>query len=364
MNILKIIKNSTSSNTNKINYKINNIKKYVNFKISGSKQENDSFCLVRIIGNDLWPLHSNEQSFNNLSFMIENESKFIKCRKIFILNRIFDQEKQNKLKRILEKSNTEYTTIPFKKSEYDGIGFDFEPFGGRQFFEAGKHLSYKENVQTMMKLAVCRPKILYAMNINGARNKAMEIGAEYGEWILPWDGNCTLSRSSFETVRDSCRSRPYLPIKVLPMIRQAQGEDPYAPSILVHQLQEPQLVLHNSLQEPFNEQYAYGSRSKTELLARIGLPGPWQSEKAHFFYPESGPEKGYKFEYEILDAYAIRLASGIDKLDRGGYQNTNRHSTRNDSIFRTLCLIEGKEYEEFLSFAGKASSEEQRQHSG
>ncbi|MEM7462965.1 MAG: hypothetical protein AAF362_09810, partial [Pseudomonadota bacterium] len=279
---------------------------------------------------------------------------FKSCKKLFLINRIFDQEKQNRTIEILEKKKIDYHVIPFEKSEYDKIGLDFQPFGGRQFFEDAKYRTYKDNVQTMMKLAVCRPKILYFANNNGARNKAMELGAEHGEWIFPWDGNCTLSESSFETIRSHCSSRPYLPIKVIPMIRQVSGQDPYKPAILANQHQEPQLVLHKSLQNPFNEKYAYGSRDKTELLARIGIPGPWQSEKAHFFFPETGPEEGYKFEYETLNAYAIRLASGIDALDQGGYQNSNRHSTRNESIFRTLCLIEGKEYEEFLSFAEKA----------
>ena len=289
------------------------LKKYTSYKIgSNYNNENCKFVLIRIIGNDLVNFHSNSQSKNNLKFIVEHESEFENCTKIYIVNRIFDKKKEDYIISFLNDKKLKYFCIPFDILEYKKIDFDFLPFNGPEFFNTSKYRTYKENVKTMMKLATCRKKILYAMNVNGARNKAMEIGAEYGDWIFPWDGNCTLSAKSYKTIQQSCIDKPYLPVKVIPLIRQEGDQNPFADDIKIDKFQEPQLLIHKSLGKPFNEAYAYGMRSKTELLKRLGVPGPWQSEKAHFFLPDTMGQVGLRFEYEVVGAHTIRLSSGIE----------------------------------------------------
>ncbi|TIV70940.1 MAG: hypothetical protein E5V89_12390, partial [Mesorhizobium sp.] len=50
----------------------------------------DSFVLVRIIGNDLEPRHRKGQSYDNALFILDNESDFPDCEKVWLVNRITD----------------------------------------------------------------------------------------------------------------------------------------------------------------------------------------------------------------------------------------------------------------------------------
>ena len=49
--------------------------------------------IIRILGNDLSGLHGENQTYNNLKFTLENEPEFENTDKMFLLNRIYNQEK-------------------------------------------------------------------------------------------------------------------------------------------------------------------------------------------------------------------------------------------------------------------------------
>ena len=69
--------------------------------------------LFRILGNDLGSLHGENQTYDNLSFTLQNELEFKNTKKMYLLNRIYDNKKKKKLIALLEKYNAEYIDIPF-----------------------------------------------------------------------------------------------------------------------------------------------------------------------------------------------------------------------------------------------------------
>ena len=56
------------------------------------------YLIIRMLGNDLPGLHSFYQTYNNLEFTIMNESNFENTEKLYVLNRIVDIEKKNRVK--------------------------------------------------------------------------------------------------------------------------------------------------------------------------------------------------------------------------------------------------------------------------
>ena len=44
--------------------------------------------IIRILGNDLNGIHSNNQTIENLKFTLINENEFVNTDKLYILNRI------------------------------------------------------------------------------------------------------------------------------------------------------------------------------------------------------------------------------------------------------------------------------------
>ena len=59
---------------------------------SPSGHEEMTFTIARVIGNDLYPRHAEGQVLRNLDFSLEHEPAFLRCRKVFVLNRIFDPD--------------------------------------------------------------------------------------------------------------------------------------------------------------------------------------------------------------------------------------------------------------------------------
>ena len=72
--------------------------------------------IIRIIGNDLPFIHSDNQTYNNLEFTLKNEKIFKNTDKLFVLNRIVDEVKKTKIIHLIQQYNFKYLDIPFEYS--------------------------------------------------------------------------------------------------------------------------------------------------------------------------------------------------------------------------------------------------------
>ena len=73
---------------------------------------NDPCGLYRILGNDLPPIHHDNQTLDNLNFMLEHEDNFNLCNKWWCINRIVDAGKREKLIKTLDEYNQNWFEIP------------------------------------------------------------------------------------------------------------------------------------------------------------------------------------------------------------------------------------------------------------
>lgn len=293
------------------------------------------FLLARIMGNDLHPRHGDGQMLRNLRFILEQEPDFSGCTKLFVLNRLFDPKSEVEAKKLINKFGAEALVIPFIPAEYAATGWDTEPFGGPDFFSSAAFLSLPPSMQNRMRIWACGPKIRYAMNINGARNAAIKVGQNRAEWTGVLDGNCIFSAAGFEQFRRDCLGNPFAPYIIIPMERLETNAEYTDREPNWKSIEEPQIALHETARQGFDEAFPYGFRDKTVLLKSLGVPGEWQKWLARPWMPNDNQDILGKYFYKYTRGGVFRLSSGGSGLELVGAGH-ERYSKRNFSILYTV----------------------------
>src|SRR5690606_1658967 len=208
-------------------------------------------------------------------FIIEHEPSLEGCEKRFIVNRIRDPGQEREITALLDANGFEHVRIPFEASEYARIGFDMEILPEPGFLAGERIDSLGQAERERLFMALYRLKNNYVMNNNGARNAALEDGRGRAKWILPWDGNCFLTREAWEQIRSDIAKAPTNRYFIVPMARMQSNELLVAGADIPKAVEEPQIIFRKDAAERFNEAFCYGRRPKVELLWRLGVPGPW-----------------------------------------------------------------------------------------
>ncbi|MBB5754290.1 alginate lyase family protein [Prosthecomicrobium pneumaticum] len=235
----------------------------------------DTFVLYRIVGNDLPPLHAPDQSLDNLRFLLEHEPLLEDCEKRFVINRVVDPERRAAMIDLLEQHGQPYLEIPFEWSVYRQIPWALDDYPiGYLLGDAIDELPADRRDAAIAGLY--RHKNNYVMNNNGARNAALADGRGRAKWVLPWDGNCFLTKEAWETLRAGVRTAPHHHYVCVPMARAERNVDVVEGRVGARQAtHEPQLIFRCDADHAFDERFPYGRRSKVELLWRLGVRGAW-----------------------------------------------------------------------------------------
>ena len=236
--------------------------------------------LVRIIGNDLKPLHDAEQSLNNLRFILEHEQPLPGCEKRWLLNRISDPEVLGRLRALLDEHGCGYDVITFEAEALRAAAWDWDALPSRNFLLSRCYRWLPLDQQQAWLLALYRLKNNVLMHNNGARNGALQLARQRRDhtrpdWILPWDGNCFLTPEGWDQIRQAMAGRPGAEYFHVPMQRIASNQQLLEPVFRADPRDEPQLIFAGAAAEQFNPACPYGRRPKVELFWRLGLPGPW-----------------------------------------------------------------------------------------
>ncbi len=294
------------------------------------------FLLIRILGNDHYPRHSKDQTLNNLRFILENESNFKDCRKLFILNRIFDKRREQDLIDLLERQSIDYLRIPFNAEEYAKTGWRVDEFGGINYFTSKKFNKSTKKSQKRQTIWAIAPKINYVMNINGARNLAIDEGRRTANWTFVLDGNCIFKENDFRLLCSNCIQNTNLPYIIIPFSRLSNNADFFNNNIIARpEYEEPQIGFHFTAREGFNSYLPYGILDKAELFKILGVPGEWTSW-GNFPWIKTYSRKTIdKYLYKISSSVVYRLSSGTHGLEMNSAQQA-RYQSRLDSIIKTI----------------------------
>jgi hypothetical protein len=272
------------------------------------------FALIRILGNDLPPRHASGQTFKNTKFILENEMQFMSCKKMWIVNRIVDRREEKKIINLLDSYDQEYIHLPFVHLEFDKI----RKLKQQDAYQKYSHLDLKR-IGTKDYA-----KLLYIMNLNSARNRALAEGKKIARWILPLDGNCILTQTNWGKMQEFVKKTDEMYL-LLHMYRLLDNADFYDFDPLNKIEFEPQIMFRNDSIEVFNEDYCWGKRSKVELLIRLGM----------------NPIRDNNFacsNVKYKAGYVLRLFSGVEKGE--GHPDT-RGRLRYKAYLNILWKIEG-----------------------
>ncbi|MEJ0012433.1 MAG: alginate lyase family protein [Bauldia sp.] len=161
---------------------------------------------------------------------------------------------------------------------------------------------------------------MYAFNLNATRNLAIEDGFQTGAtWVMPWDGQCFLTRSGFSEILEAAANNPDARYLLVPIARFTDNHVVLRPDFTIKAVEEPQVIFRRDARDRFDERLRYANMNKAEFLIRIGLPGdwnrwprtPWEAQ-----YPSASDAGKYAYA-----GWVARLASetsrNVDETGRG-----------------------------------------------
>jgi hypothetical protein len=235
--------------------------------------------IIRILGNDISTIHSNTQTYSNLSFTIINEHNFENTDKLYLLNRIIDVHTRDTIIELLNKHSISYIEIPFDYNEFKLIPKLDNSV--KNICEDILISSKNINPDTYDNLSrgLCKHR-LYIMNINAARNYCIDFGKTHGYiWTFVLDSNNFFTYEHYNNIIKNIN--PDTEYISIPQIRLSDKQ--YTNDIILSSpelldefgVYEHQLAFKNTSMLKFNEQLPYGSANKAEFLNALGVPGQW-----------------------------------------------------------------------------------------
>lgn len=310
------------------------------YRTSEVTNEADRFVLYRIVGNDLPPRHGAGQARRNLAFILEHEPALPQCEKRFVINRIVDDDEERSIIQLLEEAGARYFRIPFSWEEYAKTPLDTAGVPARYAPDSEHYRWLRKDQQERIQARLYRRKNNYVMNNNGARNTALSDGRRAAKWIMPWDGNCFLTQSAYEEIREAVASHPAVPYWLVPMVRLSENAQAFGPEGSSSTVEEPQIVFRRDAAMSFDPAFPYGRRPKVEMLWRLGVPGPWEEwglEPWDLPCPNHHPDAG-AFEWA---GWVARLAAAPGGEVAGPLTAAERTSTRTQATIDFLKFLDG-----------------------
>ncbi len=269
-------------------------------------------AIVRIIGNELPPRHVVGSNAEQLHFILANEAIHPRVKKIWLLNRLVDKEDEARLVKILQDHQCEYTIIPFDIARYKKFLTRFD--GRKTFFwfrRRGREVIAKAG---------------FIIDINGARNKAIEIGAKYADWVVPLDGGCCLTTESMALMLEKVVN-PQRNVYALPTYRLVNNTNYIGFAPQNYPMHESMLLLKSTFQKLFDENISYGMQDKLKTIFQLF---PRQAiRKTSFAHLVDDPQ------YHA--GYVVRLSSG-NQIAEGKYRK--RVSLRMEGLKRLVEKID------------------------
>ena len=283
---------------------------------------NDHYGLYRILGNDLPPRHHDNQTLDNLNFMLEHEDNFNLCDKWWCINRIVNAGKREKLIKTLDEYNQNWFEIPFNSSQYKEMQSD-------------------------------HAKAHYITNINPARNQCLNHGLnKEGQLVtLILDGGCAMRTKAWDEFVENSLINQNDGYFCLPLWRLDEYshylDDNFKPSILEKYTltdgrtfvarREPMIAFTQHSDLRFDPDLLYGKCNKTELLLRLGVPGAWD-----IWFPDVRKRAQQKSKSKFFGnvkwfSYTCRLPSGNIELDK---HMLLRAKARNEGLRRIINLAD------------------------
>jgi hypothetical protein len=195
------------------------------------------FAIYRILGNELAPRDKPGTRREVLRFILENESDFTDTRKLYVLNTIWDAAYMGQLAALLDDRGARYVLLSCDWTRY-------------------------------RQAADRRQRICAAININAARNFAVEHGRQRARFTVVLDGDCYFCAEGWKSVVAGIEADRGRHAYYSVPSRRTSLAAPETP--LCDRVTEPMLVFRNDAPLRFDPTIPFGEAEKLELLYRLG----------------------------------------------------------------------------------------------
>jgi hypothetical protein len=236
-------------------------------------------ALYRILGNDLPPRHAVGQTVTNLEFIFKNEPQFENVEKRWVVNRVISPKQEKAIIGMLELHNQPYIHIPFDREKY---------------------LKLSRRRRALLLPPSLWSKTKHLINLNDARNRAIEEGSKIADWVMPFDGNCCFTEDGMKRAQDVL-SRADRGMYCIPIYRLLDNAAYFNFSSAGYVQHEPQVVISRHEKARFNETFSYGNESKVSFLRKQFRVNTAGYTNAAFILNDANFEAGY----------VLRLFSGV-----------------------------------------------------
>ena len=299
--------------------------------------KSQKFVIYRIIGNTLPPRHGPGDTLNNLQFTLENEPDLPFCEKRWVLNRLVDPEIEATCIRLIRASGQKYHSIALDEASYknafldaSGMPKSLNPFAPGHSKPAGTSLA-------LSKEWILRHKSLAAINLNDARNWAIELGRKDALWTLPLDGWCYFSAQAWDEFSENAKRNKNALYGMLPLARLKDNAQLNTIAGFPEETDEPQIAFRKDAPDRFDERLRYGNQNKSELLVRLGVPGQWKKWKPAYW--DATPElEAIAPDRFFVGGWVYRLASAASgEVEASG---TSRFVARIDGVYRFVQQLD------------------------
>lgn len=296
------------------------------------------FVIYRIIGNSLPPRHGPDDTYDNLQYVLENESELPSCDKRWLLNRLIDPGLEAKCIKLISASGQKYYTIPFDVTSYRSAFLDasgmpkfLNPFvkeGGSKIDSA---------LLATSKEWILRHKSLAAINLNQARNKSIELGRADALWTLPLDGWCYFTTEAWDGFAQGVARNSDKLYGIIPLERLKKNMRPNDQPNFPEAVHEPQIAIRRDAPDRFDERLRYGRQNKAELLLRLGVPGPWEG-RSPSYWDTAKPLKSTVPGRFFVSGWVYRLASSASNTVEAS--SAARRVARFEGVHRFTQLLD------------------------
>ena len=135
-------------------------------------KDDANFAIIfRIIGNENPPRDTIGKRLSVLEYILKNEPKFENVQKWYLLNRLHNIQYRRSVCELLDRYNAKYITIPL-------------------------------NRESVITADSKEEQIIKAIDINNARNYAIEFGILLAKYVIILDGDCLFYAEGWKPVAD------------------------------------------------------------------------------------------------------------------------------------------------------------------
>lgn len=230
--------------------------------------------MFRMLGNDLPPRHIKGQTIRNVRFILQHEAVLPNVSTRWYLNRIVDPAMELQLVQLLITHRQCFSIDRLNLTSFAAVDFQlsspYHPDVLRSsVFRDVPSGTTQRNVATSILL---EPKTRFLVRNNPARNAMLRLARQArANYLLPWDGNCFLTESSWSPILTTLSHSPsHLIVPMARMLTEADAQALLTPGhIPKTRNDEPQIIFHANSSEGFDESLPYGQAPKLTLLIKL-----------------------------------------------------------------------------------------------